>query len=405
MGAVDQAARAERIPPVRLSAAVNSPTPLWFRQACPHPKFALSKMLKSRYPTFLLSQELSAMVYNELRKDYLLNRWVVIATERSRRPTDFAKQKTEQAQSSGCPLCVGNEHMTPPALMLYLKQNGEVKKDKDHNGQRCQNWLIRVIPNLYPAFSPPKDPADQTQIIKSESFGFAIGHHEVLVESPNHDEHPATAELPQLKLLIDAYIDRLRALSAKPYVQYVSIFRNYGREAGASLSHAHSQIIATPTVPRIPTEELAASKKFYAQHGKCVFCDIIEKETRSPRMVLDNQHFVVFAPYASVHPLEFWILPKKHGADMLGLGKAEKDAFAVTLKTSLKALKALVNDPPYNYGFHLSINTEARDYYHWHLEIYPRLSIWAGFEKTTGMYINTVKPETSAAELRKAIQA
>jgi UDPglucose--hexose-1-phosphate uridylyltransferase len=345
------------------------------------------------------------MVYNELRKDYLLNRWVVIATERSRRPTDFVKQKTGSEQKSVCPLCVGNEHMTPPAVMLYLKQNGEVKTDRDQNGTRPKNWLVRVIPNLYPAFAPPKDPADEAQIMKSETDGYAIGHHEVLIESPNHDEDPADAELPQLKLLIKAYIDRLRELSAKPYVQYVSIFRNYGKEAGASLSHAHSQMIATPTVPRIPAEEMAASKKFYDQNQKCVFCDIIEKETKSPRLVLENQHFVVFAPYASVHPLEFWILPKKHASNILGLSEAEVEAFGETLKTSLKALKTLVNDPPYNYSFHLSINRDAENYYHWHLEVYPRLSIWAGFEKNTGMYINTVKPETSAAELRKTLQA
>lgn len=345
------------------------------------------------------------MVYNELRKDYLLNRWVVIATERSRRPMDFAKQKTNSEQNSVCPLCVGNEHMTPPAVMLYLKQNGEVKTDRDHNGTRSQNWLVRVIPNLYPAFTPPKAPADQTQIMKNESFGCAVGHHEVLIESPNHDEDPADAELPQLTLLINAYVDRLRELSAKPYVKYVSIFRNYGKEAGASLSHAHSQIITTPTVPRIPAEEMAASKKFYDQHKKCVFCDIIEKETKGPRMVLDNQHFVVFAPYASVHPLEFWILPKKHASTMLDLSKTEIEALAETLKTSLKALKTLVNDPPYNYCFHLSINRDAENYYHWHLEVYPCLSILAGFEKNTGMYINTVKPETSAEELRKTLQA
>ena len=344
------------------------------------------------------------MVYNELRKDYLLNRWVVIATERSRRPTDFAKQKIEQVNSGVCPLCVGNENMTPPAVMLYQKQNGEIKIGKDHNGHRAQNWLIRVIPNLYPAFAPPDKPVDQAQIMKSETLGNAIGHHEVLIESPNHDEHPADAELSQLTLLINAYVDRLRVLSAKPYVKYVSIFRNYGREAGASLSHAHSQIIATPTVPRIPAEEVGASKNFYDQQQKCVFCDIIEKETKGPRLVLENQHFAVFAPYASVHPLEFWILPKKHATTPLNLSKAETVAFAETLKTSLKALKRLVNDPPYNYGFHISIDDEAKDCYHWHLEVYPRLSIWAGFEKNTGMYINTVQPETSAAELRKALQ-
>jgi UDPglucose--hexose-1-phosphate uridylyltransferase len=345
------------------------------------------------------------MPYNELRKDYLLDRWVVIATERGRRPTDFAKQKKKPAQASVCPLCPGNEHMTPPAVLVYLKSNGEIRKDKDENGFRPKNWLIRCIPNLYPAFAPPQAQSDQTQIMKSDSFGLAIGHHEVLVESPRHDEDPADAKLPQLVHVINAYIDRLRELSAKPYVQYVSIFRNHGLEAGASLSHAHSQIIATPFVPTIIDKEIAASKNFWNQHGKCIFCGIIERESKSPRLVHDNARFVVLAPYASVHPMEFWILPKKHDANILSLTHTEVEAFAETLKASLKGLKDLVNDPPYNYGFHLSTNKDAENCYHWHLEVYPRLSIWAGFEKSTGVYINTVTPETAAAELRKAILA
>jgi UDPglucose--hexose-1-phosphate uridylyltransferase len=345
------------------------------------------------------------MPYNELRKDYLLNRWVVIATERSRRPTDFAKQKTETAQTAVCPMCVGNEHMTPPAMMLYLKEDGGIKKSKDPLvGERPKNWLVRCIPNLYPAFSSPRQPEDETQIIKSESFGNAIGHHEVIIESPNHDEDPADAELPQLELVIKAYIDRLRELSAKPYVKYVSIFRNYGREAGASLSHAHSQIIATPMVPSIIQEELEASKAFYDKHGKCVFCDIIEQEVKGPRFVLENNDFIVFAPYASINPMAFWIMPKKHALSILDLTRPEVSAFAQTLKASLKALKDLVNDPPYNYGFHLAINKEAKDHYHWHLEVYPKLSIWAGFEISTGTYINTITPETAADSLRKAIK-
>jgi UDPglucose--hexose-1-phosphate uridylyltransferase len=343
--------------------------------------------------------------YNELRKDYLLDRWVVIATERSRRPTDFAKPKKSPATVSDCPLCPGNEHMTPPAVLLYLKSNGEIVKDRDENGFRHKNWLIRCIPNLYPAFAPPKEQADQPQIMKSDNFGFAIGHHEVLVESPRHDEDPAAAELPQLEHVINAYVDRLRDLSAKPYVRYVSIFRNHGLEAGASLSHAHSQIIATPFVPTIVEKEVAASKSFWNEHEKCVFCDIMERESKTPRLVLDNARFMVLAPYASVHPMEFWILPKKHDANLLSLTRTEKQAFAETLKASLKGLKDLVNDPSYNYGFHLSANKGAEDCYHWHLEVYPRLAIWAGFEKSTGMYINTVTPETAAAELRKAILA
>jgi UDPglucose--hexose-1-phosphate uridylyltransferase len=194
-------------------------------------------------------------------------------------------------------------------------------------------------------------------------------------------------------------------LSAKPYVKYVSIFRNHLREAGASLSHAHSQLIAMPLVPALLDEEISASMNFMNQTGKCAFCDLIEQESKNPRLILDSEHFSVMAPYASVNPMEFWILPKKHAANPLNLTEAEKESFAKTLKTTLKALKDLVNDPPYNYGIHLSIDKESRDCYHWHLEVYPRLAIWAGFEKSTGTYINTVPPETAAAELKKAIVA
>ena len=289
------------------------------------------------------------MPYNELRKDYLLNRWVVIAIERGRRPTDFAKPKQEAAKSSVCPMCVGNEHMTPPAAMLYQKENGEIKKSQDPlTGERPKNWLVRCIPNLYPAFSPPKEPQDAEEIVQNPDLLNAVGHHEVIVESPNHDEDPADAQLPQLELVIDAYIDRLKELSAKPYVKYVSIFRNHGLEAGASLSHVHSQIIAMPTVPTTVQGEFDASREYYNSHGTCVFCDIIEREMKSPRLISDTADFAVLAPYASVNPMEFWILPKKHAINILGMSKSEVSAFAQILQTSLKALKDLVNDPPYN---------------------------------------------------------
>ena len=242
------------------------------------------------------------MPYNELRKDYLLERWVVIATERSRRPTDFAKPRNDAAKNSACPMCVGNENITPPASMLYLKEADGVKRAVDPQvGERPKNWLVRSFPNLYPAFVPPKDPQDAKEILKSDSFGYAIGAHEVLAESPNHDEDPADAELPQLELLIKAYMDRVAELSAKPYVKYVSIFRNYGQEAGASLTHAHSQIIATPMIPTKIQQEQAAAKTFYEKNKKCVFCDIIEKESKGPRLILENGHFVGFCSIRKHH--------------------------------------------------------------------------------------------------------
>jgi UDPglucose--hexose-1-phosphate uridylyltransferase len=343
------------------------------------------------------------MTFNELRKDYLLERWVVIATERGRRPTDFAKQQREKTKIGTCPMCPGNEHMTPPAVLVYLKSDKGISRTKDKNSFRQKNWLIRCMPNLYPAFAPPKEKINIKKIIKRTDLVEAVGHHEVLVESPNHDEHPANARISQLTHVINAYVDRLRELSAKPYVQYVSIFRNHGIEAGASLSHAHSQIIATPFIPKIVKDELNASKKFWKQNKKCVFCEILEKERKEPRLILENSKFVVFAPYASVHPLEFWILPKEHKATLRDLSQSEVKTFAETLKTCFKGLSRLANNPPYNFGFHLAINKDSSEYYHWHLEVYPKLAIWAGFEKSTGMYINTVTPETAAESLRKTI--
>ncbi|MDH5482711.1 MAG: DUF4921 family protein [Candidatus Bathyarchaeota archaeon] len=345
------------------------------------------------------------MGFNEVRKDYLLERWVVIATERGRRPTDFAKKEREQAKTSVCPMCPGNEHMTPPAVLAYLKSGRSIKKAKDKNGSRHKNWLIRCVPNLYPAFAPPKEKLTQKQIMKNDNLAVAVGHHEVLIESPNHDEHPANARIPQLTHVINGYIDRLREFSAKPYVRYISIFRNHGIEAGTSLSHAHSQIIAMPFTPQIVEQELNASKRFWKQKKKCVFCEIMKNELDGPRMILENSRFVVFAPYASVNPIEFWIIPKKHQTTLLDLSPTEVKAFAETLKTCLGGLKRVVNDPPYNYGFHLTMNKDARDYYHWHLEVYPKLAVWAGFEKSTGVYINTVTPENAAESLRKTISS
>ena len=344
------------------------------------------------------------MHHNELRKDYLLNRWVVIATERARRPSDFVSEATEQPVGDNCPLCPGNEHMTPPAVLVYLKKDEGIIKEKDRKDFRHTNWLLRCIPNLYPAFSPPQSLDEQENIFKTENLGQAIGHHEVLVESPNHNDHPSNASISQLVNIINAYKDRMLDLSSRPYVKYIQIFRNHGVKAGASLSHAHSQIIAMPFVPRIIANEIVACKEYADKNNKCAICSIIENEQKSPRLIDISNHYVVFAPYASVHPLEFWIVPKKHSPNILDLNEFEVENLANTIKSCFKGLKDLVNDPPYNYVLHISLNEQERRYFHWHMEVYPALSTWAGFEKGTGTYINTIKPENAAEELRKAIK-
>ncbi len=338
-------------------------------------------------------------MFNELRKDYLLDRWVVIATSRKRRPTDFVK-KPAKAQRKVCPLCPEKEHMTPPAVLVYKKVKGKLRKERDRNGFRHKDWIVRCVPNLYPAFTPPLS----FKAKRKRGLTEALGHHEVLIESPNHDEHPGNARLSQLVYVINAYIDRVKALSAKPYVEYVSVFRNHGVDAGASLSHAHSQIIAMPFTPIIVRRELRASRKAYRKTRECIFCNLIAREKQSERFIWENSSFVAFAPWASVHSLEFWIFPKKHASTFVYMPKKKVRAFAQILRVCFGALKILVNNPPYNYGFHMvsAKNSETEECYHWHLEVYPKLAIWAGFEKSTGVYINTVPPEDAAKALREA---
>jgi len=293
--------------------------------------------------------------------------------------------------------------MTPPAVLVYLPaNNGGIKKEKDQDGFRHKNWIVRCVPNLYPAFTPPDD-SEKAEVKEDPFLARAIGHHEVLIESPNHDEHPGEARISQLIHVINAYLDRLRTLSAKTYVRYISIFRNHGREAGASLSHAHTQIIAAPFVPAILDEELGVCGKRWKENEECVFCEILRKERDSLRFIWENKSFLVFAPWASVNPLEFWIAPKRHQPTLMDISGDEVEDLARVMRLSFGGLKSLLNDPPYNFGFHLSPSMEYRECYHWHLEVYPKLAIWAGFEKSSGMYINTVRPEDAAADLKEAV--
>jgi UDPglucose--hexose-1-phosphate uridylyltransferase len=342
------------------------------------------------------------MLLNDLRKDYILDRWVAIASQRRMRPTDYAKRQSEERKPTICPFCPGNEHLTPPASLMYITENGKIEKTRDEDGARRKDWIIRCVPNLYPAFSPPET-AMENQRDDSQfphvHMG-AYGCHEVLVESPNHDEHPSVARLQQLIHVINALKDRTAHLMRREYVRYISIFRNHGASAGASLSHAHLQIIATPIIPKIISEEADASRKFYAETGKCVFCEIINRESVSERLIWNNEDFTVFTPWAPTNPFEFWIFPKRHQSTILDLTDDEVKNFAETIRVSLGGLKRLLNDPPYNLGFHMIPEKD----YHWHIEVYPKLAIWAGFEKSTWIFINTVSPEEAAESLREPFE-
>lgn len=339
---------------------------------------------------------------NELRKDYILDRWVIIASERAKRPTDFRVRRKGRVKTKTCPFCPGNERMTPPAFLLYLPSNGkDFKRGKDRNGERPTNWLVRCVPNLYPALSPRKPVSlDEEDIFHRRRDG--VGKHEVIIESPHHNEHPGKARLRQTRLLVQVYIDRLKSLSRW---EYVSIFRNHGKEAGASLSHAHSQIIATPMVPKRILDELDACATLFKKNEVCPFCQIIETERDSPRFIYENQSFIAIAPWASVYPFEFWLIPKKHQHTLLQMRKNEKEDFAKALKTCFAGLTKILKDPPYSYGFHIAPNKEGYEFFHWHLEVYPKLSIHAGFENSNDMFINVTPPEIAAESLRNTLKS
>ncbi len=335
---------------------------------------------------------------NEIRKDYLLDRWTIIASERAKRPTDFAGRPSRTAEDKACPFCPGNEQMTPPAYLLCVPSEDGVRMEKDSDTTRTTNWLVRCIPNLYAALTPRKavDFADDGLLRRRDG----VGAHGVIIESPNHDEHPGTARLEQLELVVQAYMDALQSFSDWEYVQ---IFRNHGKEAGASLSHAHSQVIATPMIPKRVSDELQACRRWLKTEGSCPYCKIVEIERGGPRFIFENEGFVAFAPWASVHPFEFWIVPTRHQYTLLQLDATEKRAFSQILRACFGSLANALSDPPYSYGFHVAPNHGNYKYFHWHLEVYPKLSIQAGFEDSTDMFINVMPPETAAKSLRASL--
>ena len=338
---------------------------------------------------------------NELRRDYILDRYAVIASARMKRPTDFAiPPKVEPGHI--CPFCVGNERSTPPADLLLIPKDGGVTFSRDSDGERANNWLVRCFPNLYPATEPSTEAIHPSEPLHIRRV--AYGYHEIVVESPNHEEHPGRARVEQLQLSLKAALILMRRYREDERINYVQLFRNHRREAGASLSHTHSQIIALDSTPKNINEELEGLKRYRTTHGECAYCEIIEKERGSPREIFESENFFVLAPWASISPFELWILPKRHEADLLRVTETEVANLAKTMRSTLGAASKLLGDPPYNYGFHTAPKGLNGSGYHWHLEIYPKLSVWAGFELSTGVHINITPPEVAAPSLREPVK-
>jgi len=305
----------------------------------------------------------------ELRKDYILDRWVFLAPERKKRRKEFKKEYIKE-EVKICFFCPGKEHLTPLEI-------GRIEKNK--------KWKIRWFPNKFPVVEPKGSP-----IIKTKGFftsSSAYGEHEVIAECPEHNKQLWDLSPKHVKQILQVYRERINELSKKKNISYVTIFKNHGREAGTSLIHSHTQVASLNKIPQLVIDEINASKKY--KH--CPYCKIIKIEKASKRKCFENKTFVAFTPYASRFNFEIWIFPKRHIKNMAQLNDKEFTDLAQILSKILKKLKTL--NAPYNFFLHYAPKGKNL---HLHIEVEPRFAVWAGFEFSSNDTINSVTPEDAA---------
>ncbi|MGA1839476.1 MAG: galactose-1-phosphate uridylyltransferase [bacterium] len=328
----------------------------------------------------------------ELRKDPIIGRWVIIATERARRPSDF--KTAEEIKNTGfCPFCYGNEDKTPPEV--FAMRNPSTCRD-------TPGWSVRVVPNKFPALAIEGGLNRRGDGVYDRMNG--VGAHEVIIESPDHNACFADMSEGQIADIIRSFQARILDLKKDNRFKYMLIFKNHGSAAGASLDHTHSQLIALPIVPKRVSEEIQGAKTYYLYKERCVFCDIIQQEANENiRVINENNEFMCIAPFTSRFPFESWILPKTHDIYFEDINNHEVISLAKIMKDILTRIKVVLNDPPYNFLLHSSPFYEKDiSFYHWHIEIIPKLTKVAGFEWGTGFYINPTPPESACAFLKEA---
>jgi UDPglucose--hexose-1-phosphate uridylyltransferase len=326
----------------------------------------------------------------ELRKDPVVGRWVIISRERARRPHDL--HEPEAPRPGGmCPLCSGSERMTPPELLAA----------RPFGSPNDPNWTMRVVPNKFPALRIEGDLGKAAEGIYDRMNG--IGAHEVIIETNVHDTSLADLPVERFRDVLWAYRERIVDLKKDRRFKSVIIFKNHGAAAGASLAHSHSQLIALPIVPKRVIEEMTGCKNYYHFRDRCLFCDIVMQEMdQKSRIVEESGDFLAFAPYAPRFPFETWIVPKRHQCAYEMVEDGQLASLAAIFRRTLRRLNLALENPPYNFILHSAAFQEgAADFYHWHLEIMPKLTKVAGFEWGSGFYINPTPPEESAKYLRE----
>lgn len=328
----------------------------------------------------------------ELRRDPIIGRWVIISTERSRRPGGVPSPRETQG-SVPCPFCAGNEDKTPAEIMAFAP------KGRPAN---APGWWVRVVPNKYPALQIEGDLHRTGEDLFDKMDG--LGAHEVIIETEDHSRRLEDLDESRVRDVLWAYRDRILDLKKDPRFEYILVFKNNGSAAGASLAHAHSQLIATPMVPIRVKQELRGAEEYYEQKGRCIYCEILRVETEKKERVVEmNEDFVVLAPFASRFPFETWILPRHHGSDYAALSEEKYLSLARILKSVLGRMNGVLDNPAYNFIIHSEpLKSHGVAHYHWHIELMPKIVHTAGFEWGAGFYINPTPPEQAAQYLREA---
>jgi len=326
----------------------------------------------------------------ELRQNRFTKEWVIMATERAKRPEEMRVKREGHGPLphyvATCPFCPGNERLAPPEVVRFSGPDN--------------HWAVRVVPNKFAALSREGEP--EWKIERSRRRINGVGIHDVIVETPDHAL--TTALLPQeaVKTILECYLQRFRAVSQDARVAHITIFKNHGVSAGTSLEHPHSQMIGTPVISSQVRQRLYEALRHFDEFGECMFCCMIEEElAESERLVLTSEHFVVIEPFASATPFATYIYPRRHLASFGDVSEAELADLAGVLRTTLAKLYAGLDNPDFNYVIRTApAEVAGVKYYHWYLSVIPRLTRVAGFELGSGMFINTVLPEQAASFLR-----
>ncbi len=329
---------------------------------------------------------------NEARYDEFTDRMVIVARRRGKRPHKYLEEVVKEEKE--CSFCPGHESETPKATLLYvIDGDGGILRASDQEDGRRSDWSVRVFPNMYPALT--------TEALKAEKgMPSAYGYHEVVVENPYHFWRYEEAEPRDIELPLLALMERGRFMELDNKIEYVAIFKNQGRDAGASIVHPHFQIIGSTFISPLISRETSSYLKYLERTGQCFLCTLPSISRDGGRLVFANERFAVITPFASIFPYECWIIPKRHSSSFLESSVEEISCLAATLKELFLLYRKAVGSFSFNIVFH-SKHTGKADF-HWHLEVYPRIAVHAGFELGSGVYVNIIGPEEAALQLLQA---